>query len=80
MKTLTTTNVAGSVAEMIDVEDMIAALKKLPAGAKLCVRQDGFYAQGQFGDINLPEAIIVTDKDTHEQVFVYSIGESEQNY
>lgn len=80
MKTLTTKNVAGSVAEMIGVEDMIAALKELPAGSKLCVRQEGFYALGKFADINLPEAITVTDEVTKEQVVVYSIGNSDQNY
>lgn len=39
MKTLTTKHVSSSVAEMINVDDMIKALQKLPKGSKLCVRK-----------------------------------------
>lgn len=55
----------------ISVADMIKALKKLPKDALLVVKQEGYYAEGKYADIFLPQK----ETDT-----VYSIGHSCQNY
>ena len=58
----------------ISVEDMISALQQLPAGSRLVITQEGYYAQGKFGDIFYPESEgMVGDK------LYFSIGHSSQN-
>ena len=55
----------------IPVEEMIEALMKLPKGSKILITQEGYYAQGDFADIQLPE---------HYKENYYSIGNSSQHY
>lgn len=59
----------------ISVEDMISALQQLPAGSRLVITQEGYYAQGKFGDIFYPES----EGMVGDQLY-YSIGHSSQNY
>ena len=59
--------------ESITVEDMIEKLSKLPAGSRLLVTQEGYYADGKLGDIHDPEPM-------EDYPGYYSIGHSSQNY
>jgi hypothetical protein len=57
----------------ISVEEMIENLSKLPAGSRLLVTQDGYYADGEFGMIYGPEEL-------EDYSGYFSIGHSSQNY
>lgn len=57
----------------ISVEEMITALQKLPAGSRLIVTQDGYYADGGIADIFTPEA-------SRQYANTFVIGHSSQNY
>lgn len=59
----------------ISVEEMIASLEKLPAGSRLVVTQEGYYAEGKVAYIFSPSQYEFIDG-----VQYYSIGESIQNY
>lgn len=60
------------------VQTLIAALQKLPSNARVCMTQDGYYAEGDFADL------FVSDFEklgaTADGQEVYSIGHSAQNY
>lgn len=56
----------------ISVEEMIEALKSLPAGSRLAVVQGGNYAEGEFASVFKPQ------KDSKENYYI--IGESNQYY
>ena len=63
----------------IPIDDMIESLRKLKSispTARLCIMQEGYYADGAFADIyNEPEFKIQID-----DVKYYSLGISVQNY
>ena len=59
----------------ISVGDMIAALQQLPAGARLVMTQEGYYADGKLAGIFCPES-----EGMVGDVEYYSIGHSSQNY
>lgn len=63
---------------------MINALSKLPQDARLVVTQKGYYAEGEFAEIMLPEEYIVATKGNNENIergyVVYRIGHSCQSY
>lgn len=59
----------------ISVQDMIEALKTLPKDARIYVGQDGYFAEGRFGEIFTP-------KHPPEIIYgiqYYAIGHSSQN-
>lgn len=58
----------------IKVEDMIKALQNLPPGSTVVMTQSGYYSEGKFASINLPEKV---KDDTYQNI--YSIGHSSQN-
>ena len=66
----------------VTVADMIAALRALPADARLVVTESGYYSYGEFAEIMLPEAYTVEGVDNDADVgrVVYRIGHSHQNY
>lgn len=59
----------------VSVEEMIVELQKLPAGSRLIMTQEGYYADGDLGYIFFPSQFDVADG-----VHYYSIGQSIQNY
>lgn len=65
----------------ITVADMIAALSRLPADARLVVTHSGYYCYDDFADIFLPRPV-----DAHGDVcdsadaVAYSVGHSHQSY
>ncbi len=67
---------------MITVAQMIEALSKLPADAKLVITESGYYSSQEFADIMLPEAYIVEDggEGVERREQVYRIGHSHQTY
>jgi len=66
----------------ISVADMIAALSRLPADARLVVTHSGYYCYDSFADIYVPTPVdAVGDRvsDPADAV-AYSIGHSHQSY
>jgi hypothetical protein len=59
----------------ISVEDMITALTALPAGARLVITQEGYYADGNLAHIFTPETEGNIDNTDY-----YRIGHSSQHY
>ena len=55
----------------ISVADMIAALQKLPADAKILITESGYYSSSPYAEIFLPEKV---------QDNIYKIGHSEQSH
>lgn len=80
MQDIKVDNIQQTVHHMIDVEEMIKALQALPAGSKLCITQEGHYAQGHFADISLPGPVLLVEEVSDSDFTVYSIGHSDQNY
>jgi hypothetical protein len=74
--------------QTITAGQMIQALSKLPADAKLVITESGFYSNSEFSKMMLPEEYIVGSKGvTDERIRglskgakVYRIGHSEQHY
>lgn len=68
----------------ITVAQMIEALSQLPPDAKLVVTQSGYYSDGEFAEIMLPESCVSKygDKDLGIKAgdLVYRIGHSHQSY
>ena len=68
----------------ITVADMIAALSKLPADAKLVMTESGYYSKSDFAEVMLPKLYSVendrflSDLPTGSQVYI--IGHSHQTY
>ncbi|QHS09057.1 hypothetical protein [Sinimarinibacterium sp. NLF-5-8] len=59
------------------VEDLIAALQALPAGSRVCIEQDGYYAHGAFACLyEKPQE--VSGSALNEPLF--SLGQSSQPY
>jgi hypothetical protein len=65
----------------VTVEEMIAALRALPADARLVVTESGYYSYGELASVCLPEAYTVEgDEDRVPRgTVVYRIGHSHQN-
>ena len=66
----------------VTVEEMIAALRALPADARLVVTESGYYSYGELASVCLPEAYTVEgDEDRVPRgTVVYRIGHSHQSY
>ena len=66
----------------ITVTEMIAALRALPADARLVVTESGYYSYGELASVCLPEAYTVEgDEDRVPRgTVVYRIGHSHQSY
>lgn len=68
----------------ITVKEMIAALSKLPLGAKLVMTESGYYSYGEFATVMLPELYTAEAKDEGLGIeaggAVYRIGHSHQSY
>jgi len=58
--------------DMLTVEELINALKTLPANSKICITQDGNYAVGDLAYIYKSPIQIVSAQN------IYAIGHSEQ--
>jgi hypothetical protein len=67
---------------MITVAQMMEALSKLPADAKLVITESGYYSCQEFAKIMLPQAYIVEDggEGVSRREQVYRIGHSHQSY
>lgn len=59
----------------ISVKEMIKHLQSLPEGSRLIMTQEGYYADGKFANIFVPEP-----KEQVNGVQYYTIGHSSQNY
>ena len=57
----------------VSVEDMVAALQKLPAGSRLVITEEGYYSTSELADIHEPVKIAGVEN-------YYSIGHSCQHY
>lgn len=64
-----------AISNSISVQEMIKALQELPSNTRLIIRQEGYYAEGNYADIYLPGHY----KDIGEYSY-YSIGISSQKY
>ena len=66
----------------VKVEDMIAALSALPAGARLVITESGYYCYGELAEVCLPEAYTMEDNEggLSEGEVVYRLGHSHQSY
>jgi hypothetical protein len=66
----------------IPVADMITALQRLPADARLCVTQSGYYCYSDLADICFPDPVDITVDDDGIIAGgpVYTIGHSHQSY
>ena len=65
----------------ISVADMIAALSRLPADARLVVTHSGYYCYDDFADIYVPTPVDACGDTCPPDVAVaYSIGHSHQSY
>lgn len=70
----------------VAVEDLIESLQGLPNGSRIVIEQDGYYAEGKFAQIYMPQKVKPEDvtekaKDVNcESIELYSIGRSYQNY
>ena len=66
----------------VKVEDMIAALSALPAGARLVITESGYYCYGELASVCLPEAYTMDDTEggLSEGEVVYRLGHSHQSY
>lgn len=69
---------ANVLQEGVTVEEMIARLQKLPAGSRVVMTQEGYYAAGRFADLH-DEPILVQSVRHEGEVPVYSLGNSEQS-
>ena len=66
----------------VTVEEMIAALRALPADAQLVVTESGYYSYGELSRVCLPEAYTMDgdEDDIPRGTVVYRIGHSHQSY
>jgi hypothetical protein len=64
----------------VPVYRLIEALQKLPAGSKVCMTQDGYYAEGGFALLGNTPSEFELIGDDMDGTPVYSIGHSSQNY
>jgi len=70
------------VENFVKVEDMIAALSALPAGARLVMTHSGYYCYNELAEVCLPEAYTMEDNEggLSEGEVVYRLGHSHQSY
>jgi hypothetical protein len=68
--------------DFITVEDMIEALRALPADARLVMTESGYYCYGELASVCMPEAYTMEDDEGGLSVgeVVYRIGHSHQSY
>ena len=65
----------------ISVADLIAALSRLPADARLVVTQSGYYCYDDFADIFDPSPVDAHGNSCSDSDAVaYAIGHSHQSY
>jgi len=65
----------------ISVADMIAALSRLPADARLVVTHSGYYCYDDFAYIFTPAPVDAAGaRCSAEDAVAYSIGHSHQSY
>ena len=66
----------------VTVEEMIAALRALPADARLVVTESGYYSYGELSRVCLPEAYTMEGDEDEIPcgTVVYRIGHSHQSY
>jgi hypothetical protein len=66
----------------VTVEEMIAALRELPADARLVVTESGYYSYGELARVGLPEAYTMEGDEDEIPcgTVVYRIGHSHQRY
>jgi hypothetical protein len=68
----------------VTVEQMIEALRALPADARLVVTESGYYSYGELSRVCLPEVYTVEGSgygcDLPEGTVVYRVGHSHQGY
>lgn len=68
--------------DFVRVEDMIEALRALPAGAKLVMTESGYYCYGELASVRMPEAYTMDSDEggLSEGEVVYRLGHSHQSY
>jgi hypothetical protein len=66
----------------VTVSEMIAALRELPADARLVVTESGYYSYGELARVGLPEAYTMEGDEDEIPcgTVVYRIGHSHQSY
>jgi hypothetical protein len=69
------------VESSISVADMITALSRLPADARLVVTESGYYSYSDFASIFTPRPVNAEGEDCAEaDAVAYTIGHSHQSY
>ena len=68
--------------DFVRVEDMIEALRALPAGARLVVTHSGYYCYNELAGVCMPEAYTMESDEggLSEGEVVYRLGHSHQSY
>ena len=68
--------------DFVRVEDMIEALRALPAGAKLVMTESGYYCYGELASVRMPEVYTMESDEggLSEGEVVYRLGHSHQYY
>ena len=68
--------------DFVRVEDMIEALRALPAGARLVVTESGYYCYGELASVRMPEVYTMESDEggLSEGEVVYRLGHSHQSY
>ncbi len=68
--------------DFVRVEDMIEALRALPAGAKLVMTESGYYCYGELASVCMPQAYTMDSDEggLSEGEVVYRLGHSHQSY
>ena len=66
----------------VTVADMMAALSRLPADARLVMTESGYYSYSELASVCLPEAYTMEsdEADVPEGTVVYRLGHSHQSY
>jgi hypothetical protein len=66
----------------VTVADMMAALSRLPADARLVMTESGYYSYSELASVCLPEAYTMDsdEADVPAGTVVYRLGHSHQSY
>lgn len=68
--------------DFVRVEDMIEALRALPAGSRLVMTHSGYYCYNELARVCMPEAYTMDSDEggLSEGEVVYRLGHSHQSY
>jgi hypothetical protein len=66
--------------DSISVQDLIAQLQKLKPTDRVCIQQDGYYADGKYASIYDTPEFVCEQNPLFGDAKLYSIGYSSQHY